>query len=137
MVNPLCSNLQVANFQRCKHTSGSSKEGQALSHQCQMRVKLQLALHLLLLMILPLYHLLPPLLPPVLHSSCLSTRCQPLYASCCTVLFKIPYHKIKTVFFILCVCFYVWYDKYYKPITLQYYINDCVSWIPRPTLLDL
>ena len=27
-------------------------------------------------------------------------------------------------------------EKYYKPITVQYYIADCVSWIPRLTLLD-
>ena len=26
---------------------------------------------------------------------------------------------------------------YYKPITVQYYIADCVSWVPRLTLLDL
>ena len=35
---------------------------------------------------LQLYHLPPPLPPPVSNSSCLFTRCQPLYASCCTVL---------------------------------------------------
>ena len=28
-------------------------------------------------------------------------------------------------------------EKYYKPITVQYYIADCVSWVPRLTLLDL
>ena len=27
--------------------------------------------------------------------------------------------------------------KYYKPITVQYYTADCVSWVPRLTLLDL
>ena len=27
--------------------------------------------------------------------------------------------------------------KDYKPITVQYYIADCVSWVPRLTLLDL
>ena len=25
-------------------------------------------------------------------------------------------------------------EKYYKPITVQYYIADCVSWVPRLTL---
>ena len=53
---------------------------------CQAWVKLHLALHLLLLMILQLYHLPPPLPSPVSNSSCLFTRCQPLYASCCTIL---------------------------------------------------
>ena len=28
-------------------------------------------------------------------------------------------------------------EKYYKPITVQYYIADCVSWVPSQTLLDL
>ena len=28
-------------------------------------------------------------------------------------------------------------EKYYKPITVQYYIANCVSWVPRLTLLDL
>ena len=28
-------------------------------------------------------------------------------------------------------------EKYYKPITVQYYIAYCVSWVPRLTLLDL
>ena len=41
--------------------------------------------------------------------------------------------------FTFCVClFFMYYlcEKYYKPITVQYYIADCVSWIPRLTLLD-
>ena len=28
-------------------------------------------------------------------------------------------------------------EKYHKPISAQYYIGDCVSWVPRLTLLDL
>ena len=28
-------------------------------------------------------------------------------------------------------------EKFYIPITVQYYIADCVSWVPRLTLLDL
>ena len=32
---------------------------------------------------------------------------------------------------------YYLYEKYYKPITVQYYIDDCVNWVPRLTLLDL
>ena len=69
--------------------------------------------------------------------------CQPLYASCCTgttVLFKILYCKIYNVFYIFCVCFLCTHylcEKYYKPITVQYYIVDCVSWVPRLPLLDL
>ena len=41
--------------------------------------------------------------------------------------------------FIFCVCFFMYYlcAKYYKTITVQYYIADCVSCVPRLTLLDL
>ena len=28
-------------------------------------------------------------------------------------------------------------EKYYKSIIIQYYIVNCVSWVPRLTLLDL
>ena len=59
---------------------------QNLCHQHQAWVKLQLALRLLLPTILQLYHLPPPLPPPVSSSSYLFTRCQPLCASCCTAL---------------------------------------------------
>ena len=64
--------------------------------------------------------------------------CQLLYST--TVLFKVLYCKIKNVFFISCVSsFFMYYlcEKYYKPITVQYYIANCVSWVPRLTLLDL
>ena len=26
--------------------------------------------------------------------------------------------------------------KFYKPVTVQYCITDCISWVPRLTLLD-
>ena len=51
-----------------------------------MLIKIQGYLCLLLLTILQLYHLPPPLSPPVSNSFCLFPQCQPLYASCCTVL---------------------------------------------------
>ena len=55
------------NFQRCEH----------VFQQCQAWVKLQLALCFLLLMILQLYHLPPPLPPPITNSSCLFNPCMP------------------------------------------------------------
>ena len=91
IVSPLHTNLQVENFQRCERAF----------HQHQAWVKLQLGLCLLLLTILQLYHLPPPLPPPISNSSCLFTRFQPLYASCCTVLFS--YCTIKNVSFIFCL----------------------------------
>ena len=35
--------------------------------------------------------------------------------------------------------FFMYYlcEKYYKPITVQYYIADCVNQIPRLPLVDL
>ena len=42
--------------------------------------------HLLLLTVLQLHHRSALPRPPVGNSSCLFTRCQPLHASCCTVL---------------------------------------------------
>lgn len=54
---------------------------------------------------------------------------------CTTVLFKIFCYKIKNIFlifFVYCLC-----EKYYKLITVQSYMADCVSWVPRLILLDL
>ena len=51
--------------------------------------------------------------------------------------FKVLCCKIKNV---LCVCLFVMCylcEKYYKPITVQYYIVYCACWVPRLTLLDL
>ena len=108
-----------------------------LCHQHQAWLKLQLALHLLLLTTLWLYHLPLPLPLPASNSSCLLTQCQPLYArGCCTVLFKALYCKIKNVFFIFLYFFNVLCEKY-RPMTIQYYIANCVCWVPRVILLDL
>ena len=40
--------------------------------------------------------------------------------------------------YFLCLCFmYYSCEKYYKPITVQYHITYCISWVPKLTLLDL
>ena len=69
-------------------------------------MKLQLALHFLLLTILQLYHLLPPLPPPVSNTSCLFIRCQSLYASCCIgLLYFARYYTVKfKMLYFLCFC---------------------------------
>lgn len=43
------------------------------------------------------------------------------------------------MFYFFCVFVFMYYlhVKNYKPITVQYYIADCVSWIPRLTLLGI
>ena len=42
------------------------------------------------------------------------------------------------MFYFLCL-FFMYYlcESYYKSITVQSYIANCVSWVPRLTLLDL
>ena len=65
-----------------------------------------------------------------------SPVCQLLY--CTTVLFKVLYCQIKmfSSFFVLAFMCYLW-EKYYKPTTVQCHVANCVSWVPRLTLLDL
>ena len=82
------------------------------------------------------------LTPPVSNSSCLFTWCQPLYASCCTVLlyFSRCYTVRLKMFSLFCVCFlcfFFYVKNTIKPITVPYCIADCVSQVPRLTLLDL
>ena len=88
---------------------------------------------LLLLTTLHLHRLPPPLPPPASTSSCLLTRCQPLYASCCTVL---VHCKINSVFFAFVFFMYYLCKKNYQPVPARYYIADSVSWVPRLTVLD-
>ena len=119
----------------------NAARNQNLCHQHEIWLKLQLAFCLLLLAILQLYHL-PPSLPfPVSNTSCLFTRCLPLYASCFTVLLHFSrYCTVRLKIFPLCVVwFYMYYlcEKYYKPITAQDYVTYHVSWISRLTLLYL
>ena len=109
---------------------------QNLCHQGQAWVKLQLALHLLLLTILQLCHLLPPLPPPVSNSSCLFTRCQPPYASCCTVLLYFSRYctvrlKMFSLFFvcflcIICVKRFIIINllQYIQPVVLVGYLGS-------------
>ena len=63
--------------------------------------------------------------------------CQLLYWT--TVLFKVLYNKIFKCFLFFFVVVFMYYlcEKYHKPITVQYHVADCVSWVPRLTLLDL
>ena len=71
------------------------------------------------------------------NSACLFIHCQPLYASWYTpLLFKVLDYKILNVSFSVFLMHYLC-EKYYKPITVQYYVASCVSWVPRLTLLDL
>ena len=75
--------------------------------------ELQLVLCLLLLTILQLYHLPPPLPPPV--SDSLAPVCQLLYRT--TVLFKVLECKILNVLYFVCFFMYYLYEEYCKHIT--------------------
>ena len=54
--------------------------------------------------------------------------------------FQVLCSKIKSVFFNFCL-FFMYYlcEQYYNPVILiaQYYIDDCVNWVPRLILFDL
>ena len=41
-----------------------------------------------------------------------------------------------SLFFVFVCLLYYLREKYYKPMTVQYYIANCISWVPRLTLLD-
>ena len=64
-----------------------------------------------------------------------------LCASWCAVLlhFSRPCTLRLEMFYFYVLFFLMIYlcEKYCKPITVQYYIADCVSWVPRVTSLDL
>ena len=75
-------------------------------------------------------------------SSYLFTWCQPLYASCCTVPLCFSRYctlRLKMLYFCVCflcsICVKSIINLFHIP--MQYYIADCVSWVPRLTLLDL
>ena len=115
-------NLQVVNFERCKHVSGSSKEPGPVPSMSGMSEiaacpRSPIADH-------------PKALPSPASSPSssqylfLPVPSMPLLcASCCTTeLFKVVYYKIKNVLF--CVFFtYYLYEKYHKPISVQYYMG--------------
>ena len=52
------------------------------------------------------------------------------------VLFKVLYCKIKHFYLSFVFVTYYLYEKYYKPITVQYCLADYVSWVPKLTFLD-
>ena len=82
-----------------------------------------------------LYHWAPGEAPSPLHTNFkMGTFKDRNMPSCSAVLFKVLYCQIKmfSLFFVYYLC-----EKYYKPNTLHCYIADCVSWVPRLTLLDL
>ena len=62
----------------------------------------------------------------------------PLCTSCCTVLLYFSGFCTVRLKIFLCL-FFMYYlcEKHYQPVAVQYYMANCVSCIPRLTLLDL
>ena len=54
-----------------------------------------------------------------------------------TLLFKVLYYKIKNVFFIFVLVFYAHIVCVKSIVNLLQDSTDCVSWVPRLTLLYL
>ena len=99
--------VQIHITQVHTHSTHTSSKDENPCHRHQAWVRFQLTLHLLLLTMLHTYHLPPPLPPSVSNSSRqlldagLLIPAVILYSYSFTVL----YYKIKSVFFISCVCF--------------------------------
>ena len=102
-------------------------------------MKLQLALHLLLLTIFQLYLLnLFSLLQSVSLLAC-SLDASPWMPAVILYYWTLQgtvLSKTLFLFFVLAFMCYLW-EKYCKPTIVQCYIANCVSWVPRLTLLDL
>ena len=72
-----------------------------------------------------------------LLQSFLPVRCQPLYTSCCTtVVFKVLSCKVKNVLFLCLSLCIICVKAIINLLQCSIYIPDCISWVPRLTLLD-
>ena len=131
-VSHLHMNLHVANFQRCKCAFSNyvrPEWNRSLPSVCYCWWFFSSTISHLLLQLVTL-----------LACSLAAPVCQVLY--CTTVLSKVLYCKVQNIFFIVCVL--LWCIICVKHIinlsqysTEQYSIADCVSWVPRLTLVDL
>ena len=116
-VSPLHRNLQVMNFQRCKHAFHPHRHERDHSRPPSPVAADPLICHLL--------------------QACPSVPVsvgQPLCGT--AVLFKVLYCKLKHALLFVFFQFYLC-EKYYTPIIVLYYRADWVSWVPQLILLDL
>ena len=161
-VSPLHTSLQVANFQRWQcalacpvklvHMSGvhchmraSSTSGCVFVYFTVLYRVQYRTLYSICTVVQNLYF--KPRMSGSKHKSsgdvapaCLSAQSQRLDASCCTVLLYFSrYCTVRLKMFYFWCLFFIYYlcEEYYKPITVQCCIADCVSWVPRLILLDL
>ena len=74
--------------------------------------------------------------------SCLSLSPRVCASSCplsrwCYLTISSSYCTVRVKMFIFCVFFYILFVwKVLQHVTIQYYIADCISWVPRLILLD-
>ena len=82
----------------------------------------------------------PPLSPSVSNSSCLFIKASPCIPVVLLYYYTFPRYctvMLKMLYFLCLFFMYYLHEKYYKPIIVQYYIANCVSWVTRLTWLDL
>ena len=123
-VSPLRKNLQDENFQRCWWKGVNEVAACLWSPITDDSSALPFPTSSLpsKYFFLPV-HLMPA---PACQLSCWTTEH-----------FKVLYHKIFKKCFLCMFFMYYLHEKCYKPMTVQYYIVDCASRVPRPTLLEL
>ena len=137
-ISTLHANLHVMNFQRCERASGSWRETEPeLSTSSMSEIA---ACPLSPVADNPfsstISHLLPVLQSVTLPACSLdASPCMPTVVLYCCTLQGTALWDLKCLFFVF--VFYVLCEKYYRAIIMQYYIADCVSWVPRLTFLDL
>ena len=85
-----------------------------------------------------LAHSPPSLLPPLgSNTSCLLTQASPCRPAALLYFSRYCTVRLFALFFVFVLLMYYLCKKNYKLIAVECYIADCVSWVPRLTLLDL
>ena len=125
-VSALHMNLQVANFQRWFCISNPVSYCMCLAYIITCEHPLQVVVLLCTLQYFESIVAQYPYFKPRMSGS---KRKSSGDVAGTTVLFKVPYYKIKNTFFIFCLIVFMSYlcKKHYTPITVQYYIAYQVS----------
>ena len=131
-------NFQGDNFQSCECASGSSSEPEpsisgAISISCEWNCSLPSVSYCWWSFSSAISHLQQSVTLPA--CSPYDNPCIPAVVLYCWMFQGTVRLKI---FYFLCLSFmYYLCEKYYRPITVQYYTGDFEGWVPKLTLLDL
>ena len=71
-----------------------------------------------------------------LKNSLNANSCMPAVVLYCSAFQGTVRLKMFSLFFVFVFMYYL-YENYYIPKTVQYYVTDCISWVPRLISLDL